>query len=119
MHQDCSTTLSYLDTPEKRDHSGGKFGPPTRREWGVTVIGYHLEPLFSFNASLDMDVIGLVAEGVRINFRVTSGEISGPKLRGKLRPTGGDWLTRRTDGVADLDVRVTLESEDGGLIYAR
>ena len=82
------------------------------------MIEYRLEHLFSFNAFLDMDVIGPVAEGVRINFRVTSGEINGPTLRGKLRPTGGDWLTLRTDGVAHLDVRVTFESEDGALIDA-
>jgi hypothetical protein len=83
----------------------------------VTMIGYRLEHLFSYNAFLDMDVIGAVAEGVRINFLVTRGEFSGPKLKGKLRPSGGDWLTIRTDGVALLDVRATFESDDGALIY--
>lgn len=82
------------------------------------MIDYRLEHLFSFNALLEMDVIGAVAEGVRVNFRVTSGEISGPRLQGKLRPTGGDWLTLRTDGVSILDVRVTFETDDGALIYA-
>jgi hypothetical protein len=81
-------------------------------DWGDTVIEYQLEHLFSFNAFLDIDVIGPVAEGVR----VTSGKISGPKLHGKLRPTGGDWLTLRTDGVGILDVRVTFETDDGALI---
>jgi hypothetical protein len=82
----------------------------------ASVIEYHLEHLFSFNAFLDVDVIGPVAEGVCVNFRVKSGEISGPKLRGTLRPTGGDWLTLRTDGVGALDVRVTFETEDGALL---
>ena len=83
----------------------------------ATVIDYRLEHLFSYNAFLDMEVIGAVAEGVRINFYVTSGEISGPKLRGKLRPVGGDWLTLRSDGVGILDVRATFETDDGALIY--
>lgn len=87
-------------------------------DWGDIVIEYRLEHLFSFNAFLDVDVIGPVAEGIRVNFRVTSGEISGPKLQGKLRPTGGDWLTLRTDGVGILDVRVTFETDDGALIGA-
>ena len=82
------------------------------------MIEFHLHHLFSFNAFLDVDVIGPVAEGVRVNFRVTSGDISGPRLRGKLRPVGGDWLTLRTDGVGLLDVRATFESDDGALIDA-
>lgn len=82
------------------------------------MIDYHLEHLFSFSASLEVDVIGPVAEGLRINFRATGGEISGPKLSGKLRPTGGDWLTLRTDGVSLLDVRITIETDDGALIGA-
>jgi len=81
------------------------------------VIDYRLEHLFSYNAFLQTEVIGPVAEGVRINFYVTSGEISGPKLRRKLRPVGGDWLTLRTDGVGVLDVRATFETDDGALIY--
>jgi hypothetical protein len=81
------------------------------------MIEYQLEPLFSYTAILDTEIIGPVAEGLRINVYVTRGEISGPRLRGKLRPVGGDWLTVRTDGVGILDVRATFETEDGALIY--
>ncbi|MBK5292097.1 MAG: DUF3237 domain-containing protein [Acidobacteriia bacterium] len=38
------------------------------------------------------------------------------KIHGKVRPAGGDWLTLRTDGVAILDVRATIETHDGALI---
>ena len=64
------------------------------------------------------EVIGPVPEGIRANFYVTGGEISGPKLRGTIRPVGGDWLTVRTDGMGILDVRATFESHDGALIDA-
>src|SRR5207244_11377377 len=40
-----------------------------------------------------------------------------PRVRGKLRPVGGDWLTIRPDGVGVLDVRATIETHDGALIY--
>ena len=35
-----------------------------------------------------------------------------------MRPTGGDWLTLRTDGVVIVDVCLTIETHDGALIYA-
>jgi len=57
-----------------------------------------------------------VPEGIKANFYVTGGEVTGPKIRGKLRPAGGDWLTVRRDGVVIMDVRVTVETHDGALI---
>ena len=61
-------------------------------------------------------MIGPVAEGIRANFYALGGEMTGPKLNDKCRAAGGDWLTVRTDGVAILDVRTTLETQDGALI---
>lgn len=78
---------------------------------------YQLEHIFSFGATLESpEVIGPVAEGIRANFYCIGGEVTGPKLQGKTRPVGGDWLTVRTDGVVILDVKTTLESNDGALI---
>lgn len=34
------------------------------------------------------EVIGPVPEGIRVNFYNTGGEVSGPRIRGKLRPVG-------------------------------
>jgi Protein of unknown function (DUF3237) len=83
------------------------------------MLDYRLEHVFSYTARLkEPEVIGPLREGLRMNFYVTDGEISCPKLRGKLHPVGGDWFTLRTDGVAILDVRATLEAHDGALIYA-
>jgi hypothetical protein len=77
---------------------------------------YQLEHLFSFDAALEPEIIGPVAEGVRANFYCKGGQVTGPKLQGRVRSVGGDWLTVRTDGVGVLDVRTTLESHDGALI---
>ena len=83
------------------------------------MIDYRLEHVFSFTATVasPLEVIGPVPEGVRVNVYCTGGEVSGPKVHGRLRPVGGDWLTIRTDGVAILDVRITIETHDGALIY--
>jgi hypothetical protein len=77
-----------------------------------------LEYLFSYWATLaPPEVIGPIAEGIRVNFYVTAGELSGPKMRGRLRTVGGDWLLLRPDGVGLLDVRATMELDNGALIY--
>src|SRR4030095_11806782 len=79
---------------------------------------YELEHIFSFDATLQSppEVIGPVSEGIRTNFYCLGGEVKGPKLQGKTRAVGGDWLTLRTDGIGILDVRTTLETHDGALI---
>ena len=78
---------------------------------------YQREHIVSFGATLESpEVIGPVAEGLRANFYCKGGEATGPKLQGKTRAVGGDWLTVRTDGVVILDVRTTLETHDGALI---
>lgn len=76
-----------------------------------------LEYVFSYTASLaPPEVIGVVPEGIRANFYVTGGKLEGPGRKGTLRPVGGDWLTIRSDGVGVLDVRATIEMDDGALI---
>ncbi len=82
------------------------------------MFEYCLEHIMSYTAKLGgRDVIGPVPEGFRINIHVTGGEVTGPRVFGKIRATGGDWLTTRRDGVAMLDVRATIETNDGALIY--
>lgn len=75
--------------------------------------------LFSFDAGLKMppEVIGEVPEGIRVNFYLTGGSISGERLNGRLEPAGADWLLLRRDGVGVVDVRATMVSNDGALIY--
>jgi len=48
---------------------------------------------------------------------VTGGDFEGPRLRGKILSGGGDWLLLRADGVLELDLRITLETDDHALIY--
>jgi len=61
--------------------------------------------------------IGAVPHGTRATAPITSGHFEGPRLRGKVLPGGGDWTLLRGDGVLELDLRVTLETDDGALIH--
>lgn len=83
------------------------------------LIDVRLNHLYSYNITLNpqFEVIGPTPDGLRINVYVTGGEARGPRLNGKLRAAGGDWFIIRPDGVALTNVRTTLETDDGALIY--
>lgn len=64
--------------------------------------------------------LGATPAGERRIVTVTGGTFEGPKLKGKVVPnSGGDWIVARPDGALQLDVRITLECDDGALIYMR
>ena len=55
--------------------------------------------------------------GTRRILYMTGGSFAGAKLSGVVLPHGADWVTARADGVFQLDIRLTLRTEDGALIY--
>lgn len=77
-----------------------------------------LEPLMTYTATLKDPVeVGPGPFGMRTIHDVTGGVFEGPRLKGKLLPSGADWLLMGEDGVGRLDVRGTLETDDGARIY--
>ena len=81
---------------------------------------YEFETEFLCDIEADLsepELIGQVPEGTRTNFYIEGGTFEGPNIRGKVLPVGADWLVMRSDGVGQLDVRATLETDDGELIY--
>jgi hypothetical protein len=61
--------------------------------------------------------IGAGPHGTRVTAPIVSGHFEGPRLRGKVLPGGGDWTLLRSDGVLELDLRITLETDEGALIH--
>src|SRR5258706_9685149 len=61
--------------------------------------------------------IGSTPRGKLSIFPVTGGSFEGERLRGKVLAGGSDWVTARLDGTFELDLRVTLETDDGALIH--
>ena len=47
---------------------------------------------------------------------VTGGSFAGEKLAGSVHDGGADWITQ-VSGHSSLDVRITLETSDGAIIY--
>jgi hypothetical protein len=82
----------------------------------LTLNSAHL-----FTIRLDvgaMDDMGVTPYGHRRIATVAGGTFEGDELKGTVQPTpAGDWITVRSDGVWELDVRLTLKTHDGHLIY--
>lgn len=73
-----------------------------------------VEFLFAMRATLATPMV----TGTRVIVPVTGGTFEGPKLKGTVSgQAGGDWVTARPDGSLRLDVRITLVTDDGALIY--
>ena len=61
--------------------------------------------------------IGSTPLGALSIFPVRGGSFEGERLRGKVLAGGGDWVAAMGDGTLELDLRVTLETDDGALIH--
>ena len=55
-------------------------------------------------------------QGTRMLIGVKGGTFEGPKMKGTVVAPGGDWVTQRADGSIKLDVRLTLQTDDGAMI---
>lgn len=64
-----------------------------------------------------IEEIGPTPRGTLSIFPVTGGSFEGDRLRGTVLDGGGDWVTKIGDGTFELDLRVTLETDDGALIH--
>jgi hypothetical protein len=61
--------------------------------------------------------VGKAPYGERRIINILGGEFSGPRLSGRILPGGADWQIVRSDGIAEVEARYTLETDDGALIY--
>jgi hypothetical protein len=77
-------------------------GPPT------------LEPLMTLNATLGDDF--QVDPNLDVSI-LSGGEVSGPKIKGKIISPSADWLRTMPSGNLRIDVRALIKTNDGQLIY--
>src|SRR5258705_14013534 len=89
-------------------HAGGRIAPRCRMNSRRLMTLQVVVP--------PPQMLGAVPHGRRVIAPITSGSFEGPRLRGKVLPGGGDWTLLRSDGVLELDLRITLETDDGALI---
>jgi len=61
--------------------------------------------------------IGSTPHGMLTIFPITGGSFEGERLRGTVLSGGADWVTVAADGTLELDLRATLQTDDGALIH--
>lgn len=66
-----------------------------------------------------IQTLGRTPLGERRVALVTGGRFEGAKLKGTVAEGGSDWILIRSDGAMQLDVRVTLRTDDGAMIGMR
>jgi hypothetical protein len=89
------------------------------------MTGVHpFQPVLEHAFSISIELTGFrqvepTALGdTRAAIYAASGEITGPKLNGRVVPmSGGDFPLVRPNGVIDFDARYLLEADDGTIIY--
>ena len=76
---------------------------------------------FLFRMSLSTGAPQGVGKGRNGELRivpVTGGTVEGPNFRGEVLPgTAADWLRVDADGTAHMDVRLTVRTGEGHLVY--
>jgi hypothetical protein len=69
------------------------------------------------NVELDpIREMGSGRAGQRRIIPIVGGTVSGPRLNGRLLNLGADWQTIFADGLAELDTRYAMETDDGAII---
>jgi hypothetical protein len=83
-------------------------------------MALELVPLCSVDVTLaDPVLVGEGPSGMRVIVEVADMTVSGERIRGKMKGTAAaDWLTL-VGGIGTLDVRATMETDDGALIYCQ
>ena len=78
------------------------------------------KPLFTIHADVAPPQVAPEGPvGDRRFIPVTGGTFDGERLSGKLLSGGSDCQLMRADGVADLDVRVSLQCHDGTIVFMK
>ncbi|MEZ5650947.1 MAG: DUF3237 domain-containing protein [Burkholderiaceae bacterium] len=83
------------------------------------MSGIQTEKLFTLTLQVAMPMasLGRTQYGDRRIATVTGGRFEGERLNGTVQGVGGDWILNRIDGVTQLDVRITLVTDDGASIF--
>jgi len=60
--------------------------------------------------------MGTWAAGTRRIIPIVGGTAQGPLVNGRILDVGADWQTVLTDGIAELDARYAIETDDDAVI---
>jgi Protein of unknown function (DUF3237) len=74
-------------------------------------------PIFTIQAELAAIMnLGRTPYGERRVIDIMGGTVRGARLSGRILPGGADWQLVRSDGVADIKARYTIETDAGARV---
>jgi Protein of unknown function (DUF3237) len=111
------SSFFLVDAPLAAAESQRKMPAPSAPDRQQPVLQY----IATIRVPLqEPEIIGETPAGLLVNWfwAPEEGEVVGPMIKAKVRKIGGDWMTIRRDGVGLMDVRATVETNDGALLFA-
>ncbi len=76
-----------------------------------------LDHVCTLNVTLDpIREMGAGRAGARRIIPIVGGTVTGPQLNGRILNVGADWQTLFSDGLAELDTRYAIETDDGATV---
>src|SRR4051794_16458266 len=93
--------------------------PASPRPSSFRLPDPRLTPVYRLEATLGEPVeLGETGRGHRRLVPLTGGSFTGPQISGRLLPgASGDWQTVLPDGTAIADLRYTLQTDGGDVLY--
>ena len=81
----------------------------SRWPWDATFLG-------ACTIQLRKEVVGVMADGLRVNWRFVEARFVGPVLEGAFLPGAADWMRIRPDGVGIVQVIGCIETRTGARV---
>jgi Protein of unknown function (DUF3237) len=84
------------------------------------IFSQELKSEFLFDLNLNLNppqVVGPVLKGTRVIFPFKDGVVKSDKINGKILESGADWGLVFDSTTFKVDVRTTIQTGDGALIY--
>jgi hypothetical protein len=103
---------SHQLTPPTSDRTGQRLNhAPPPWSWSYHLLG-------TVRVYLKEQKIGIMPDGLRINWLIEGGSFVGAGLEAQICPGGADWMRIRCDGIGLVDVNATFKTSSGAVIYA-
>ena len=93
----------------------GAIGVPSSLIAGGPTTSIQTEYLMTLHAQLNPPQA--VDQSLLVVNVPAGGWVEGPRIKGKILGPAGDWLRVMPSGIMRLDVRETIQTDDGELIY--
>jgi hypothetical protein len=90
--------------------AGPGLADPSRWPWDSRFLG-------ACTIQLRKEVVGALADGLRINWHFVEARFVGPVLDGAFLPGAADWMRIRPDGVGLVQVLGCIQTRSGARVY--